>query len=600
MKPTLILKSLGALALLTVPVMLATHPRYVAADNAGAATGVQEPVSGDRPREIGDPGYGNAGSYLAAHYARDVGDVNAASYFFSHSLGHNPYDEQLMKQAVRTHVLAGRMDDAAQVSENLSVLYHGTQLSHLVLLTQGLHEGKLAEAEKNLQEINSYGLFSVIQPVLASWVALAQTGTPKEVAVSEHIRKLQIFDPLIAFQNALLFDAGNDVEKARSYYEQVAQDMDGLSYRTLLAMLNFYHRQKEDAKAREIFASYQSANAASPIIDGVDYEQALADAVREGGKPFVADAAEGVAEALFSMAGMLYGENVTAETQLYLQLALYLVPHMPDGLLMLGSIYEEQGEPAKAMEYFNQIPGKGAIYRRAQLRAAFLLAGEDKGDKALRVLSELHRTYPKSADVLVSEGDVYRKLSKFGRAADSYTEALALGGDGLQEYQWPVLFARGISYERDGKWEKAEKDFGRALELYPDQPDVLNYLGYSWLMKGTHLNKAKAMLEQAVAERPQDAHIIDSMGWALYMLGDYKGALEYLEQAVNLMPSDPVVNEHYGDALWQSGRRNEARFQWERALYFGPEEENRESIEKKLKSGMAVKETATHISAARN
>ena len=376
--------------------------------------------------------------------------------------------------------------------------------------------------------------------------------------------------------------------------------MSGTSYRVLLPLLNFYQRQGDTKAAKDIFSQYVEENNAAQVTDGLTFEKALADAVRKDGKPFAANATEGVGEALFALAGMLYGESVTAETQLYLQLALRLRPEMSDALLMLGSIMEEREDFKQAMTYYERIPRGGPVYRRAQVRIAFLMAAEGKGEKALTLLEALQKEFPGSPDILVSQGDVYRKLSRFDDATDAYTRALELGGSTLREHQWPILFARGISYERDGDWQRAEGDFNKALELYPDQPDVLNYLSYSWLMKGTNLDKAKAMLEKAVSERPEDAHIIDSMGWALYLLGDYPGAIEYLEQAVNLMPGDPVVNDHYGDALWQIGRRNEARFQWERALYFRPEEEDRVKIKAKLKSGLAVKEAPTHISSARN
>lgn len=544
--------------------------------------------------------HGEVGSYLAGRYARQVGDADAASYFFSHSLSHDPYDENLMKQAVRTHVLAGRMDDAAVISANLSALYEGTQLSHLVLLATALQKNDVPTARKELAKIDPYGLFSVIQPTLEGWVVLAETGKPKEIAVSDHIKKLMVFEPFVAFQNALIFDAGGDAASARGYYEQAAQDMSGISYRNLLALVDFYVRQGEEKQARALYAQYLEENRTSQVLDGVSFEDVVADARRSDGKPFVATAAEGVAEEFFAMAGMLYGENVTAETQLYLRLALYLKPEMADALLMLGAILEEAGEHGKAIGFYDKIPAHGAVYRRAQVRKAFVLSGTERVTEALALLDELTKKYPKSSDVYVTLGDVYRKQSKFGKAVQAYTSALDAVGSPLKEHQWPVLFARGISYERDGEWDRAEKDFKTALDLYPDQPDVLNYLGYSWLMKGTNLEKAKEMLEQAVAERPEDAHIIDSMGWALYMLGDYAGALEYLEQAVNLMPNDPVVNDHLGDALWRVGRKTEARFQWEKALYFGPEDAEREKIEQKMKVGLGAKDTPAHFNTARD
>ncbi len=136
---------------------------------------------------------------------------------------------------------------------------------------------------------------------------------------------------------------------------------------------------------------------------------------------------------------------------------------------------------------------------------------------------------------------------------------------------WPVLFARGACLERLGKWALAEKDLRRALELKPDQPDVLNYLGYGWMERRLNLADARAMIEKAVKARPDDAEIVDSMGWALYLQGDFQHATEYLEKAVELLPGDATVNDHLGDVYWRLGHKTEARYQWERSLSFSPD-----------------------------
>jgi tetratricopeptide (TPR) repeat protein len=544
-----------------------------------------------RGGEASAPGFSRAGSYLAGRHARQLGDVEKSSLFLSHSLGHDPFDERLMKQAVRMHVMAGEMEDAAHIATNLSATHEGTQLSHLVLLAEALKSGRAERAREELEEIPSGGLFGVIRPILASWITLAQTGAAQEIVIEENLRQLMVFDSFLALQNALLFEAAGMHERANAYYAAATEDTSALSYRGLLAAIAALRHAGEEQEAREVFARYVEENQNAQLLDGMTYE----DFLRMAGKdkppfrPFAANAAEGVAEALYTIAGMLYGENAGAETLTHLRLALYLRPEMPDGMYMLGSILEEQGgqQMPRAIEAYNAvIPEHGPVYRQAQMRVAALLGESGTHDAAIAVLKNLEKRWPLALSVRVAMGDVYRRQERFGKAVDAYTAALDLRKDRLEEFHWPILFARGVSYERTGKWERAEQDFQAALKLNPDQPDVLNYLGYSWLTQGTNLDKAKTLLEQAVEERPEDAHIIDSMGWALYLLGDYQGAAGYLEQAVNLMPSDPVVNDHFGDVLWRLGRQNEARFQWERAIQFDPEEDIREKIEKKLHEGL--------------
>ena len=151
---------------------------------------------------------------------------------------------------------------------------------------------------------------------------------------------------------------------------------------------------------------------------------------------------------------------------------------------------------------------------------------------------------------------------------------------------WRLLYSSGASLERLKRWPAAEKDFLKALELKPDQPSVLNYLGYSWIEQGKHLLKSKAMIQKAVKQRPRSGHIIDSLGWVQYMLGDYDQAVKNLERAVLISPADPTINEHLGDVYWQVGRKLEAGYQWERALSLEPEKKQMKSIKKKIKTGL--------------
>jgi Flp pilus assembly protein TadD len=149
-----------------------------------------------------------------------------------------------------------------------------------------------------------------------------------------------------------------------------------------------------------------------------------------------------------------------------------------------------------------------------------------------------------------------------------------------------VWFARGTCYERLGNWTAAEHDLQQALALKPDQPDVLNYLGYGWMERSENLSNARAMIEKAAKARPDDAEIIDSMGWALYLSGDYEGAVEHLEKAVELLPGDATVNSHLGDAYWRLGHKTEARYQWERSLNSSPEAKLTDELHRKLKEGL--------------
>lgn len=175
--------------------------------------------------------------------------------------------------------------------------------------------------------------------------------------------------------------------------------------------------------------------------------------------------------------------------------------------------------------------------------------------------------------------DMYRNASRFAEAEPIYSEIIA-----AQPNDWRPYFSRGASRERLGRWPEAEADFQRALELSPEQPDVLNYLGYSWVDRGEHLQEGLAMIRRAAEIRPMSGAIIDSLGWAYFRLGDYSQAVDWLEAAVRLEPADATLNEHLGDAYWRMDRRIEARFQWQRALTFNPD--NPDALRAKIENGL--------------
>ena len=182
-------------------------------------------------------------------------------------------------------------------------------------------------------------------------------------------------------------------------------------------------------------------------------------------------------------------------------------------------------------------------------------------------------------------GDMLRGKERWLESVSAYDAAFERIGTPERRH-WRPLYARGISLERSRQWPRAAQDFLTALELAPDQPFVLNNLGYSWVDKGLHLKRALAMIEKAVRLRPNDGFIVDSLGWAHYRLGAYGRAARTLERAITLSPYDSAINDHLGDAYWRVGRRMEARFQWRRALRFDAEPDTVAGIKKKLANGL--------------
>jgi Flp pilus assembly protein TadD len=233
--------------------------------------------------------------------------------------------------------------------------------------------------------------------------------------------------------------------------------------------------------------------------------------------------------------------------------------------LMLANLYEQTGDYHAAIAVYDGIRPGNVFYRRGLIRRALNYEALGEVEKALALLDQIIREYPSDQSALITKGDILREQGKYEEAAAAYTQAIERIGK-LRVSNWPILYARGICYERAGDWAKAERDLLHALTLEPNQPDVLNYLAYSWLVMNKNIVRAREYLDIAVEMRPDDAHIIDSAGWAYYLSGDFNKAVEYLEKAAGIIPDDATINDHLGDAYWRVGREVEVMLQC-RKLY---------------------------------
>jgi tetratricopeptide (TPR) repeat protein len=300
---------------------------------------------------------------------------------------------------------------------------------------------------------------------------------------------------------------------------------------------------------------------------------------------------DGLAEALFDLASVLNQRDTQDLALLYARLALELSPKYVLAQLLIAEIAESEHRLPEALAVYRSIDRSSPFGWSAQLRAAEVLDELDRTDESVGELKRMAAERPDSAQPLIELGDILRGRNRFPDAVAAYDGAIARLEPAEGRY-WSLFYSRGIALERSGQWPRAEGDFLRALELQSDQPLVLNYLGYSWLEKREHLDRALKMIERAVELRPNDGYIVDSLGWAHFQLGDYPQSIQYLERAIELLPEDPTINDHLGDAYWRSGRLAEARYQWQRALQFQPEADEVKTIDAKLDKGLAAPPTA--------
>jgi tetratricopeptide (TPR) repeat protein len=270
---------------------------------------------------------------------------------------------------------------------------------------------------------------------------------------------------------------------------------------------------------------------------------------------------------------------------IYLRMALYLKPGHELAALTIANLFEDLKQYGEAIAAYDLVPAGSPMRETADIQTAFALDSEGQHGEAVKRLSALLASKPDDIQILDALGGLQREAKTYEEAAATYSKAIAAVG-APERSNWTLFYFRGICYERSKQWPKAEADFKQALTLYPDQPLVLNYLGYSWVDKGINLDEAFKMLRRAVELRPNDGYIVDSLGWAHYKLGQYQEAAEDLEKAIELKPADPVVNDHLGDIFWRINRRIEAGFQWNHARDMGPDPEDLPNILKKIKDGL--------------
>lgn len=544
---------------------------------AACASGVPG-GSADRPvvREGRFQPSGAFGNYLAGRFAATETDTEAAARFFQRALEADPTSPELLTRAFHAALADGR--DAAPLARRILAQQPGALLPTLAVAAEEAAAGDFDRVEARFRALPSQGAAQLLQPLMLAWAQAGRGHWDQALATLRPHLDGARFRAAFALHAGLICDLAGRVREAERLYAAAAAD-GGASLRLAEIQASFAARQGRADEARRILGEIAAGSDDIAMVE----PRLLRDLDR---RP-VASAAEGMAEALLALAGALRQQEAGEFALLLLRIALVLRPDFPPAKLMIADILEGDRRFEAAAEVLSQVRRDSAYAPAARVRLSIVLDRLDRTEAAIGELESLAAADPTRAEPLARMGDILRGRSRFAEAAAAYDRAVARLGP-PERRQWTLYYARGIALERAKDWPRAEADFLRALELSPDQPYVLNYLGYSWVEQGRELARAKRMIERAVELRPHDGHIIDSLGWVLFRMGDHRGAVRWLERAVELLPRDPVINDHLGDAYWAVGRRAEAQFQWRRALNLGPEPEAIPKLEAKLRDGLAL------------
>lgn len=522
-----------------------------------------------------------AGSYLAARQATFNSDFSASARYHTQTLDQDPTNLAILENAMVSHIGLLAFEDALPIARLMDKRGLNNQIASIVLtvdqVERGDYDAVLSDAEAG-REIGP-----LVDGLMQGWAHMGLGQMSLALSDFDDVAAQPGLMGFALYHKALALALAGDMEGADAIFSSEGADQMQRTRRGALAHVEILSQLDRNQDAIALI----DETFGQTLDIGLTKLRAELAAGKELEFSFLTSAADGVAEVFYTVGIALDGEASDGYTLIYSRMAEYLRPDHIEALLFSAGLLESLGQYDLATKTYDRVPRESDAFHAAELGRADALRSADKTEAAIEVLYQLAESHGQVPDVHVAIGDLERYLKNYEKASVAYTRALDIYGEPAP-YNWFVYYTRGIAYERLDDWPNAEADFRQALELNPNQPQVLNYLGYSMVEKQINLDEALDMIERAVAARPDSGFIIDSLGWVLFRMGKFEEAVGHLERAAELEAVDPIVNDHLGDSYWSVGRKIEAIFQWNRALSFEPTEEDAARIRRKLEVGLDV------------
>ena len=531
------------------------------------------------------------GSYLAGRFAQRHQDWEAAQNYMNTVLKKDTANAELRERTFLLTLGAGDTGKAKELAHDILASGADSELSNIFLACDDMARDDLKSALAHVTALPDTGFGQYTKPLMSAWV-LAGMGR-KDEALKLLADSSNPDDPTYRLHAGMIEEmSGNNTAAATHYKAAMAN---GLTLHGAVTVGDFFARTGRADIAQVIYDGLGKMYPFNPFIAALahqDPHRVIA--------PSAARAADGAAFALYDLATLLYEKHAYDSALVYNGMVRLLQPASPFAMMMSGDIAALHQQYPQALESYNSIPQNSPLYWLSRMRVAESYEISGHLDQAIGQVQSLTKQGPLRVNALVTLGDMQRRHENYAEALKAYDAALAEIGP-LKEDQWPVIYARGMSLERLNRWQLAEKDLLKALELQPDNPMILNFIGYSWVTKGIHMDKAVDYLKRAASLKPDDGYVLDSYGWALYRTGQYDTATKMLEQAVAQIPDDSTILDHLGDAYWETGRRNEARFKWLRASETSDDAAFKALLQQKLRAGLATAPVAhlTHAKEAK-
>ena len=529
----------------------------------------------------------NSGSYIAGQFAEKEGDFKNASYYYIDLISRGDSEREIITRSVIYAALAGNFEIATAISRKIDDLQLNYPVANLVIFAEAIKKREKSEILRAFER-HKKNFPEIFKIVTEFWILIIDNKKDEAFRLINSISinneaQLQI----INYNQLLAYVYFNEYEQAKTLYENMEFSNFLFDSESALALVKYFQKNNESEVSESIISKARSAS------NNAYYIQAFKNKLSNGG---VSDAIritpyKQIAEVFFrwSQSSQRGAENIINKS-FYLSLANFADPTSSFLKFNLATILNDSGNYELSREILDNFSNDDVFFMDSIVENSFAIEQLDSNESALEYIQQFIIDGYANARLLKTYGSLQRSMSLFQEAIKSYTRAIEVAKrETYTEAIWPILFLRGISFERSKNWALAESDFISALELSPDQPQVLNYMGYSLLERKEKLDQALKMIILAAEKSPDSYHIIDSLGWAYYKKGDFGKALLYLEKAMEIESTDPIVNDHLGDVLWMLGRKREAKFQWKKSLSFNPESVDQKNTEDKLKFGLNVR-----------
>ncbi|MGY8986764.1 MAG: hypothetical protein ACKVIX_09085 [Sphingomonadales bacterium] len=520
-------------------------------------------------------------NFVSGQLAKYDSNLFLASQFFEKALLDVPKSEPILQEAFSLALMNGYYEKAVDLAYKIDEVGGINPSVSMMLALENFKNRDFEKVTYYLTRTKGAGFGTLVSPIIKAWVSGLEGYPVKALEELEVLKEIFLFKSFGAEHAAYIMEnTGNEEAAEKSYLSLLSNNKLAntdliFSYGTFLEKIG----RKEDA-----LTLYNSFLKALPLNRGLS---AAIDRVKnnEISKSVAQDPDLAISMALLRIANELTRDKTNRTALLYAQLGVFMAPKYETGLLLLANLFLSENQPQNSLVVLDNISMDNNYSDVARVREALAYNALGELDEAIFVLKDYLKISPGNNFVRSSLGDILRSQERFEEAIKEYDIALKNVSDNTTT-DWFLYFVRGICFEKINEWSKAEVDFIKALELNPNEPQVLNYLGYSWIDRGMFIEKARGMIEEAVKQSPTDGFIIDSLGWVQFLMSEYEEAVINLEKAVKLQPEDSTLNNHLGDVYWMLGRRLEAKFQWNHALVMGPDEDELEPLKQKLSYGL--------------